>query len=86
MMYKELAFTTVVVGALSGKSSSMTAEVIVPFLTNEVEIPPKAELLLRVDEQAAKAKKGNTWKESVAQAEKDAQKKQNKSKSSIMEI
>ena len=39
MQLTPVSFTTLVVGALSGVSTSVSMEVIVPFLTNSVEIP-----------------------------------------------
>ena len=50
MMFHLFAFTSVAVGSMRGTSVTTTAEVTVLFLTNEVEIPRGAELLLQVEE------------------------------------
>ena len=74
MMLKELAFTCVAVGSMRGTSVTTTAEVTVPFLTNEVEIPRGAELLLQVEEKASnKQGKNRNWKDQIAE---DTRKKQ----------
>ena len=51
MKFKDFAYTCVAVGSMRGTSVTTTAEVTIPFLTNEVEIPRGAELLLQVEEK-----------------------------------
>ena len=51
MKFKEFAYTCVAVGSMRGTSVTTTAEVTIPFLTNEVDIPRGAELLLQVEEK-----------------------------------
>ena len=65
MDYREMTYTRVAVGTLkcrSGGPVTTTCEVTVPFLTNTVDIPSQAELLLEVEEKGAKPKgKHRTW-------------------------
>ena len=56
MKFKEFGYTCVAVGSMRGTSVTTTAEVTIPFLTNEVEIPRGAELLLQVEEKTQKKK------------------------------
>ena len=51
MKFKDVAYTCVAVGSMRGTSVTTTAEVTIPFLTKEVEIPRGAELLLQVEEK-----------------------------------
>ena len=66
MDYRDVTYTSVVVGTLKGRSGgpvTTTCEVTVPFLTNTVDIPSQAELLLEVAEKPAHARGANrTWK------------------------
>ena len=73
--YKEVNFTDVVVGALDGKSTSLTTEVSVPFLTNTIAIPKGAELVLEVEEATSAPKKQWTWKNEVHNDPKNKQAK-----------
>ena len=66
MKTKQLTFPTVTVGAPSGVSTSLSMEVTVPFLTNSVEIPNGAELLLEEEDRQRKVpQKLKTWKDHV---------------------
>ena len=66
MTSKDVAFTVLTLGAINGKSVSVTMEVIVPFLTNFVEIPDGAELLLEEEDRQRKEKqKAKTWKDDL---------------------
>ena len=66
MTRKDLAFTVLTLGTINGKSVSVTMEVIVPFLTNFVEIPDGAELLLEEEDRQRKEKqKAKTWKDDL---------------------
>ena len=77
MKFKEFAYTCVTVGSMRGTSVTTTAEVTIPFLTNEVEIPRGAELLLQVEEKTQqKTHKNRNWKDQVAE---DTRKKKTKS-------
>ena len=58
MMFKEFAFTCVAVGSMRGTSVTTTAEVTIPFLTNELEIPRGAELWLQVEEHMGSHRSG----------------------------
>ena len=51
MKFKDFVYTCVAVGPMRDTSVTTTAEVTIPFLTNEVEIPRGAELLLQVEEK-----------------------------------
>ena len=66
MEYREMTYTSVTVGTLKSRSGgpvATTYEVTVPFLTNTVDIPSQAELLLEVEEKGVKPKgKNRTWK------------------------
>jgi hypothetical protein len=75
MMREEVTFASVIVGVLDGKSTSTTAEGTVLFLTNNVEIPKRAELLLQVEEPTKAAEKHKNWKDQVAQEEKEENQK-----------
>ena len=67
MAIQHISLNTVTVGAVDGQSVSMTAEVIVPFLTNTIEIPLNGELRLEVEEVRPKeCPKKRTWKTCVA--------------------
>ena len=57
MRFKEFAYTFVAVGSMRDTAVTTTAEVTIPFLTNEVEIPRGAELLLQVEEKQSPKKK-----------------------------
>ena len=66
MTRKDVAFTVLTLGAINGKSVSVTMEVTVPVLTNSVEIPNGAELLLEEEERQRKEnQKAKTWKDDV---------------------
>ena len=68
MKFKEGAYTCVANGSMRGTSVTTTAEVTIPFLTNEVEIPRGAELLLQVEEKAQqKQHTHRTWKDQQAE-------------------
>ena len=68
MKFKEFAYTCVAVGSMRGTSVTTTAEVTIPFLTNEVEIPRGAELLLQVEEKTQQKKhKNRNWKDQLAE-------------------
>ena len=57
MDYRDVTYTSVVVGTLKSRSGgpvTTTCEVTVPFLTNTVDIPSQAELLLEVEEKGVK--------------------------------
>ena len=59
MEYREMTYTSVTVGTLKSRSGgppTTTCEVTVPFLTNTVDIPSQAELLLEVEEKSVKPK------------------------------
>ena len=67
MGYRDMTYTSVTVGMLKSRSGgpvTTTCEVTVPFLTNTVDIPSQAELLLEVEEKGGHNKKGKyrTWK------------------------
>ena len=67
MQFQSLAFTTVVVGVVSGASASFTSKVTVPFMTNAKNIAEGVELV--VEGRATPAKgpaKALTWRDSVA--------------------
>ena len=64
MDYREMTYTSVTVGTLKSRSGgpvTTTCEVTVPFLTNTVDIPSQAELLLDVEAQCAKPKGKRRW-------------------------
>ena len=66
MTTKPLSFNVITLGSVSGKVRSMAMEVTVPFLTNSVEIPNGAELLLEEEDKQRKEKqKAKTWKDDV---------------------
>ena len=66
MTTKPLEFTVATVGAISGKYLSVLMKVTVPFMTNYVEIPQGAELLLEEEDKQRKEKqKSKTWKDDV---------------------
>ena len=68
MMFKEFAFTCVAVGSMRGTSVTTTAEVTIPFLTNELDIPRGAELLLQVEENAQNNHgTSRTWKDQITE-------------------
>ena len=78
MTYQELSFTTVAVGVVDGDSTSVTTEVIVPFLRNSIEIPCNGELLMQVDEvKPTKRTRGRNWKDDVTEERKKAPTKDN---------
>ena len=67
-MFKEFAFTCVAVGSMRGTSVTTTAEVTIPFLTNELGIPRGAELLLQVEEKGiGQSGKQRTWKDQITE-------------------
>ena len=67
MALQDISLNTVTVGAVDGQSVSMAAEVVVPLLTNTIEIPLDGELLLEVDEVRPKERpKKRTWKTNIA--------------------
>ena len=56
-------------------SVNMTAEVIILFLTNNIEIPKGAELVLQLDQvKQEPSQKKRTWKDSYAEEIKAAEK------------
>ena len=62
MHYREVTYTSVTVGTLKSRSGA-PCEVTVPFLTNTVDIPSQAELLLEVAEKPTHARGAyRTWK------------------------
>ena len=66
MTTKPLEFTVATVGAVSGEYLSVLMKVTVPFMTNYVEIPKGAELLLEEEDKQRKEKqKSKTWKDDV---------------------
>ena len=66
MTTKPLEFTVATVGAVSGEYFSVLMKVTVPFMTNYVEIPKGAELLLEEEDKQRKEKqKSKTWKDDV---------------------
>ena len=69
MKFKDFAYTCVAVGSMRGTSVTTTAEVTIPFLTNELELPRGAELLLQVEEKPPQDKKhkSRNWKHQVAE-------------------
>ena len=67
MKFKESGYTCVAVGKLRDTSVTTTAEVTIPFLTNEVEIPRGAELLLQVEEKTTGKHKNRNWKDQLAE-------------------
>ena len=74
MEYKHITFTTVVVGCVAGKATSVAASVSVPFLTNIVNLEADTQLVFEVEEPAKKAKNPKTWKQQIADDAKDEQK------------
>ena len=68
MTLKDLSFNTLTVGKVAERAVTMTAEVIVPFLTNNIEIPKGAELQLQLDEPKHQPKPNKrTWRDSVTE-------------------
>ena len=66
MTRKPVAFNVVTLGTVGRNVMSVTIEVTVPFLTNSVEIPNGAELLLEEEDKQRKEKqKAKTWKDDV---------------------
>ncbi len=66
MTTKPLEFTVCTIGAISGQYLGVTMKVTVPFMTNSVEIPQGAELLLEEEDKQRKEKqKSKTWKDDV---------------------
>ena len=80
MESKQVALTTVVVGAVNGVAMTATAEVSVPVLTNRSDIARGAELVMQVDGVEKVPRKPKTWKDTLKQEDKIA-KKTAKSKS-----
>ena len=75
MTFKNLSFNALTVGKVAERAVNMTAEVIVPFLTNKIEIPKGAELQLQLDEVKQQPKPTKrTWKDSVAEERRTAEK------------
>ena len=76
MDFKNLSFTALTVGLVAQRAVNMTAEVIVPFLTNSTEIPRGAELRLQIDEVKHDPRPNKrTWKDSVAEERRATPKK-----------
>ena len=66
MTRKPVAFNVVTLGTVGRNAMSVTMEVTVPVLTNSVEIPNGAELLLEEEDKQRKEKqKAKTWKDDV---------------------
>ena len=73
MQYKDVTFTCVTVGSMSGSSVVCTYEVTVPFLTNTREVPRNAELILEIEDPKKPEKRSRNWKDSLQEEEKRAQ-------------
>ena len=68
MTFQNLGLNSVTVGVVTGGSINLTAEVIVPFLTNNIEIPKGAQLLLQVEPPKREPKPcKRNWRDSVAE-------------------
>ena len=68
MTYLDLSFNTLTVGKVADRAVTMTAEVIVPCLTNNIEIPKGAQLLLQVEPPRREPKPSKrNWRDSVAE-------------------
>ena len=90
MTFQNLGLNSVTVGVVAGGSVSLTAEVTVPFLTNSIEIPKGADLVLKIDQvKQAKSKNKMTWKDYAAEkraAEKAASKGTARSSAAAVDI
>ena len=74
MSFQNLGLNVVTVGVVAGGSVNLTAEVIVPFLTNSIEIPKGAELVLQLDQVKQEPnQRKRTWKDSVADEKRNAE-------------
>ena len=83
MTYLDLSFNTLTVGKVADRAVTMTAEVIVPCLTNNIEIPKGAELVLQTDEvKQEPSPKKRTWMDSVAEESRATEKAARKATSS----
>ena len=66
MKTTQSTFNAIMIGAPGGVSTTLAMNVTVPFLTNSVEIPNGAELLLEEEERQRKEnQKAKTWKDDV---------------------
>ena len=75
MTFQNLSLNPVTVGVVAGGGINLTAEVTVPFLTNSIEIPKGAELVLKIAQvKQAKSEKTMTWKDSYAAEKRAAEK------------
>ena len=62
-------------GKVADRAVTMTAELIVPCLTNNIEIPKGAELVLKIGQgKQEKSEKKMTWKDSYGEEIKAAEK------------
>ena len=76
MGFQNLSFSALTVGVVAQRAVNMTTEVIVPFLTNSIEIPRGAELRLQINEAKHDPRPNKrTWKDSVAEERKATPKK-----------
>ena len=75
MTFQALSFHTVAMGVVAKRGVNVAAEVVVPFLTNDKEIPHGAELRLQIEEASrTTAPTKRNWKDSVAEKRKEAEK------------
>ena len=72
-------FSAVTVGASGGGSMSVTFTVVVPIMTNAVDVKKGEGLLLQITPTKETKRKGGSWKDDVAKAAK-AQKAEAKAK------
>ena len=75
MTFQNLSLNALTVGVVAGGSVNLTAEVMVPFLTNSVEIPKCAELMLQLDQVKQEPNhRKRSWKDSMAEESRAAEK------------
>ena len=68
MTYLDLSFNNLTVGKVAERAVTMTAEVIVPCLTNNIEIPKGAQLQLQLEAPTREPKPNKrNWRDSVAE-------------------
>ena len=65
MTFQNLSLNSVTVGAVAGAGINLTAEVTVPFLTNSIEIPKGAELVLKIDQVKQEKKREENYLEGL---------------------
>ena len=61
-------FSAVTVGASSGGSLSVTFTVVIPIMTNTVDVKKGEELLLQISHKKETKRKDGSWRDDVAKA------------------